>query len=132
MIDLRKALHVNGLSNSPGEFSETLRVVQLDLFAVLFHEKKPIAAPRDIAGDFTNPGHINNDGLYFAIARHILHRYRAIIVQPRRHHAHAGVDAMLTRFDATQMRERRNQPNRSMPAHPEVADIVKKNHADVA
>ena len=40
-----------------------------------------------------------------------------------------GFDAVLARRDATQIGQSRDQADRSMTAHPQVTDIIKKDHS---
>jgi hypothetical protein len=99
---------------------------------VALDEEKPVATPGDIAGDFLSAGDFDRHVLRLPIARNVVDRSRAIAVQGCRDDAHGRLDAMLSGTDATQMRERRHQPDGAVTAHAEVAGVVEEKHTGSA
>ena len=129
VIDLGIALRVHGLTNGPGKLGELFNVVEDHRLPVLLDEEEPVAAPRHVAGDLADAGHIHLHALGLAIARHVLDGDGAIRVQGRRHHAHASLDTMRAGLDAPEMCQRDHKANRPVPAHLQHPDVVEEDDA---
>src|SRR5262245_33418320 len=96
---------------------------------MILDQEKPVAAPGDIAMDRTVTLDGDAHGMGMAIARHIPDCYPPIVGQMRGDDTDGGLDAMLAGLDTTHVRQRRNQSDRAMAAHAEVAHIVEEDHA---
>ena len=57
-----------GLADSPGHVGEAFDIGDVQRFAVLIDEEEPVAAPGDVAGVCTQPGHVDLCALEQAIA----------------------------------------------------------------
>src|SRR5688500_8403486 len=123
MVDIRMPLRVQRLADAPGAIGQSL-----DASEILLYEKKPVAAPGDIA--FHNLAvDINVDCLVRTPTRHVLHRDFAVRFQRRRDRSHRRLDEMLARLDAPHVRERDHQADGAVAAHADGANVVEENDA---
>jgi hypothetical protein len=113
---------------APAQVRKSLDILQRQFLTVFLDEKEPVATPSHVAPDLARPRHFHQRALHLAKAGHIADRHGTILMQRRRHHAHAGLDAVFARTDAPQVCQRGHQPDRSMPAHLEQPDVVEEDH----
>src|ERR1019366_4566436 len=129
VIDLGKALGVDGLADQPGVFGQVLDVAHTQFLVVVFDQEEPIAAPGYIAGDRAYSGDLNLGRFGFAMAWNIGDRHLSIGVQTGRDYAHGRFNPMVAGADATQMSQGGDQANSAMSAHAEIADVVEEDDA---
>src|SRR5581483_2855379 len=127
MIHLGKTLRVDSLAHAPAKIRQLIHIRQCEFMRVLLNEKKPVPAPRDIASHRPDPGHAYGDAFVGAPAWDVGDRNFAVRMQGRRDDADRRIDAMFARLDPAQMRERNDQPNRSVATHAEITHVVKKD-----
>src|SRR5262245_47305678 len=92
-------------------------------------EKEPVAAPRDVAGDWSKSRHVDRYVSVQPVTRHVRHFDFSIPIQMRDNNADRRLDAMSAGVDAIQMRKRGHNTDGAMPAHPKVRNAVEKDHA---
>jgi hypothetical protein len=132
VVDFRVALRIDRLAQAPRQLCQRVDIGQLDRLALVRNEKEPVSAPCNIAFHWTKTRDIDDNLPGLAVARYIGNADRAIGVQLRIYRTDRRVDAVGARCKAPHVCERRNQPDGSVPAHAEVADIVEKDHAQRA
>ena len=59
VVHLRETLRIDGLADAPGIISQPFDVGRRQILAMIFHQKKPIAAPGNFAGDPADAGHLD-------------------------------------------------------------------------
>jgi len=92
-------------------------------------EEEPVAAPGHVAGDGADAGHVQRHAGAVAPARHVEHRDVAVGVELGLDRADGGVEPMPARPDAAQVRQRRDDADRAVPAHAQQAHVVEEDHA---
>src|SRR5579864_8987330 len=93
------------------------------------YQKEPIPSPSHVAVDIPI---IRNCYLHVrrtAVTGDIIYRDFATLVQYRRHYTDRRLDLMGAGSNPVHIRQRCDQPDSSMSAHAEVADIIKKDDA---
>ena len=115
MIDLGKALGVDGLADQPGVFGQVLDVAHTQFLIVVFDQEEPIAAPGDIAGERADSRDLDLGRFGFAIAGDIGDRHLSIGVQTGRDYAHGCFNPMIAGTDATQMSQGGDQAAGAVP-----------------
>jgi hypothetical protein len=134
MVDLGalRALNAVGgkrLANLPGEMDELVKVGSCNRVGVMLDQKKPIAAPGDVAGHRAVPGNFDVDGSGPAVAGYVLEGHRAVFVQGGSHDPHRCFKAVKARLDPAQVCERGYDTDRSMSAHAQASAVVEENDA---
>ena len=121
-------MRIHCLADAPGEIRELVHVHQREFLAVFFHEKKPVAAPRNVAGHRADAGHVNRHGFLGAPAGDVRHGNFAARMQCGGDDADRGLDAVFARLDSAHVRQRDDEADGAMAAHAETADVVEENH----
>ena len=97
-------------------------VFEIEIFARVMCEKEPIPTPCNVARNA-----VDGDILREPVARNVLHRNRAIVVQLRGDDSDRRLDSMRAFLDATEVRERGNDADGAVPAHSQVADVIEED-----
>jgi hypothetical protein len=127
-----RALNAAGgerLANLPGEMDELVEIGSFNRIGVMFDQKKPVAAPGNVAGHQAVSGHIHVDCGGPAVAVYVFECHRAVFVQRGSHDAYRGLDTVLPGLDPTQIRERGYNADCSVPAHAQASTVVEENYA---
>src|SRR5206468_6152558 len=88
-----------------------------------------VTSPGDVADDRSVAGDFHLDGTRQSITRNVGDGHTSRVMQARLNDANGSLNAMLARADPAQVRQRGYQADHSMPAHPQVADVVEKDDA---
>ena len=106
-----------------GEFG---RIFQLQR-SVDASEKEPIAAPSDVTDDRADAWNFDGNRCLSPVAADILHRDVAVRLESDFYIPDGRFEAMHARFDAAEVSERGNNPDRAMPTHAQVAGVVEED-----
>src|SRR5215469_18612344 len=71
------------LAHRPGKVGKSFDVLQREFETMLFHEKKPVAAPGHVAAYLAESWHIDRDFPSLAITRNIAHGYFPGLIEGR-------------------------------------------------
>src|ERR1700691_2220309 len=93
------------------------------------HEEEPVSSPRNVTVHLAVTRHLHCNMRGAAITCDVVDRNFTTIVQNRTHHSDRRLDSMVTAPNFTHISQGGNQPNRSVTAHPQIADVVKKYDA---
>ena len=127
-----------GFAQTPGEIGELFEVLQAELQTVVVAEEEPVAAPGDIT---VNGAAIDLDGdmREVAVGGDVAHGDFVWIgvgvfgwVQGGFDDADRGFDAVGAGGDAAFVGERGDQADGAVPAHAQVAYIIKEDHTELA
>ena len=134
VVDLRSLRTSNAgggerLPDLPGEVDELVKVRSCNRVGVTFDQKKPVAAPGNVAGHRTESGYFDMDGSGPAVARDVFEGHGAVFVQRNSHDAYRCLYAVSTGLDPAQICERSYDTDGSMPAHAQASAVVEENDA---
>src|SRR5581483_5720239 len=115
-------------TDCPCEIGQFFHILECQSHGVLPHQEKPVASPGYVATHASIPGNVNRDIGGMAITRDIVDRNLAVAVKQSGHLSDRSFHAMLSRSDAAHEMEGPDQTDRAMPAHPQIAHIVKEDH----
>jgi hypothetical protein len=93
------------------------------------HQEEPVPSPRDVTVYLAVTWHLNSHVRSAAITCYVDDRNFAAVVQNRTHNSDWGLDPVVTAPKLAHIGQRGDQPNRSVTAHPQIADIVEKDDA---
>src|SRR5215469_2684307 len=96
---------------------------------MLFHKKKPVAAPGHVASHLAESRDLDRDFPSLAIARNVTHGYFPAWVESCSDDSNRRFYAMFPGSNAAQVRQRNHQADGAMAAHAEIADVVKEDDA---
>src|SRR5215467_8133802 len=96
---------------------------------MMAHQKEPVSTPRDVTMHITITWNVYLDVRCTVVTGNVVHRYLPTFVQDRGHHADRCVNPVLSWSNPVHIRQRRNQPNSSVAAHTEIADVIKEDDA---
>src|SRR5690348_5421847 len=96
---------------------------------MIVDEKKPVAAPRYITRDWSDPGHEHCDAGTMTITPHVRNLDLTVFVKVGHDGSDGRLDAMSAWFDAAEVSQRGDDTDRAVAAHAEVSDIVEEQHA---
>src|SRR5271170_7524830 len=96
---------------------------------MIFDQEKPVPTPRDVSCEASKTRDVDRHGCSKAIAWDVRDGHAAIFMETRRDGSYRRLNLMLPRNNSAQMGERGYEADGSMPAHPEVADIVEEDDA---
>ena len=102
---------------------------QVDDLPMLRYQKEPVAAPGDIADHRADPRNLHHDFRMRAVTHHVGHADAAIGPQFRLDRAHRCVDFKGAGSNLAGELERGDQADRTVPAHPQVADVIEVDDA---
>src|SRR5581483_3353037 len=88
---------------------------------------KPVSAPGNISGHCSIFRNIDRNRIAITVADYVLHSNFSAWVQSRAHHSHRRFDAVFSRLNSSHVRQSRHHPYRAVPAHSQIADIVKED-----
>ena len=133
MIDLfavqaGDALRCESLPDGPGVLRQLGSVFTRQHFCVLFHQVKPVAAPGDISVNLPVARHVDGDRNAGAKTGNVFDRDFAGWMQRGGDDSDGGFNAMDARADSAEMREGDDEPDGSMAAHADIADVVEEDH----
>src|SRR5215467_1597148 len=114
------------LPDAPGEIGQLLDPIHAQDLPMLGDEVKPVAAPRDISHDPADSRNFHLYGAGLPIAGDIPESHAAVLIEMRFDHAGDGIEPECSQADLAQMRQRRRQPDSTVAAHVEIADIVEE------
>lgn len=120
---------IKRVPNLPRECREPLDIANSYFLAVIGAEKEPVAAPGNIARGALAARKREGDGFLGAVAYDILDAHPAIGVEGRADNPDGRVYSMRSGPKLSLVGQRRDEANRPVAAHPQVADIVEENHA---
>jgi len=132
VIDLRKALAVDGLTNLPANFGKLFRICKSEVVAVFFGEEKPVAAPGDIAANWTYAGDFGYESGPGAPTGNIFDGDGPIVVKGGGDNSDGRFDSVFARFDTAHISESCDQSDGTVTAHAEVAHVVEEYNASGA
>jgi hypothetical protein len=92
-------------------------------------DKKPIPAPRNIAGNLTKSRNVHGDSSVRTTRRYICNFDYIICTQLEFHNSHWRIKPMRSSFDSSKMRECAHDSDRSMSAHSKHSGVIEKDHA---
>src|SRR5580704_12437108 len=117
------------LANLPGEMDELVKVGSCNRVGVMLDQKKPIAAPGNVAGHRTVSRNFDVDGSGPAVAGYVFECHRAVFVQGGSHDPYWCFKAMGPRLDPAHIGEGGHNTNRSVAAHAQASAVVEENDA---
>src|SRR5579863_2522914 len=101
----------------------------MQLYGIIVHEEKPIAAPGNIAGDSAVTRHLDRHIGSGALAGDVDDRNFAGFMKSRGNRAHWRFDAVSAVADLPQIRESGYQTDRTVHTHAEISNIVEENYS---
>src|ERR1700678_4013382 len=128
-IGAGNSLGFESLPDAPRVIGEFFDALQRKLLAVVADQEKPVAAPCDIAVDAADAGHVHRDGGGASETGDIADGHAAVVIQARFHGSAVGIDAANALLNSAHVSERNHEPNGSVAAHVEEADVVEENDA---
>ncbi len=117
------------LADSPSELDELVEVRSRNRVGVIFDQKKPVAAPGNIAGHCTESGDFDMHGSGPAVAGYVFEGHGAVFVQCDSHHADRCLYAVSTGVDPAKICERSYDADGSVSAHAQASAVVEENDA---
>ena len=117
------------LANLPGEMDELVKVRFCNRVGMMFDQKKPVAAPGNIAGHGAVAWHFDLNRRTPAVAGYVFEGYGTVLIERDSHNAYRRFHAMRTGLDSAQICERGYDTDGSMPAHAQASAVVEKNNA---
>ncbi len=96
---------------------------------MIAHQEKPVAAPGDVPGHHSIAFGLDRDLRGSPVTRHVLHRHLAALMQNGLHRPDRSFDRVLAGRDLAEVRQSHHQADRSMAAHPQIADVVEEDRA---
>lgn len=115
------------LADSPGELRKGVDVFESDFHTVILDEEEPIAAPSDVACEFSVAGNIHSDICSAAVTGDVFDGDFAVGMETRGDFANGRFDVMTSWRKFPQIGERDEQADGAVPTHSEVTDIIKKD-----
>src|SRR5215469_12847993 len=115
------------LAHRPGEVGKRFHVLQRELETMLFHEKKPVAAPGHVAAHLAESRNIDRDFPSLAVARNIAHGYFPGLVESCGDDSNRRFYLVFSRLNAAHVRKRNHQADGAVTAHTEIADVIKED-----
>src|SRR5262252_3483845 len=94
---------------------------------MMAHEKEPVPTPRHVAIYIAIIGNRYFHVCRAAVTGNVIDGYFTAVMQHSRHNTHRGLNLVFARSNPVHIRQRCDQPNGSMAAHAEVADIIKED-----
>ena len=92
------------------------------------HQEKPVASPSHVTTDLAVAGHLHRHVCSQAIAGNVVDRDFTVGMEDGADGSHRSLDAVLSGLNPLHKGERRHQTDGSVPAHAEIADVVKEDH----
>jgi hypothetical protein len=134
VVDLRALRTTNAgggerLANLPGEKNELVKVRFRDSERMLLDQKKPVAAPGNVAGHRAESGNIDMDGSGPSVAGNIFKGHSVVFVQRDSHDADRCLYAVGSGLDPAKISERGDDADGSVPAHAQAPAVVEENDA---
>ena len=117
------------LANLPGEMDEPVKVGSCNRVGVMLDQKKPIAAPGDVACHRAESGHVDVDCSGPAVAGYVFEGDGAVCVQGGSHDAYRRFNAVGPRLDPAQIGESGHDADSSVAAHAQASAVVEENDA---
>src|SRR5215510_13009544 len=99
---------------------------------MIIHQEEPVSAPSNVTYDRSVTSYIDRHSRRQAIASNIRHSHLAMLVQKGFNDSDWSFDTMFARPNAIQIGQGDHNPNRTVATHPEIANIVKEDHASDA
>src|ERR1043165_413548 len=116
-----------GVSSFQCELHQTFEVFELQFLAVIVDEKKPIATPRDIAGNWSIGRHVNCNFRSSPITRDVRDFDASFVIEMCDDDADRCLDAMCAGTDAIQVGQRGDDTDSPVPAHSQVTHAIEKD-----
>jgi hypothetical protein len=117
------------LPDLPGEMDELVKVRFHNRVGMMFDQKKPVAAPGNVAGHRTESGYFDVNGSGPAVAGYVFEGHGAVFVQSHSHDANRCFNAMRAGLDPAKICERSYDSDGSMPAHAQASAVVEEDDA---
>jgi len=113
------------LPDGPSELREFVDVLGLQFERMVVHQKKPIAAPCNIATHGSVTWHVNSDSLRRSTAGNVRDGNLAGLMKSGGHRPHGRINFVFPEADSSQVRECDDQTDGAVNAHPQIPDIIK-------
>src|ERR1700722_4925797 len=99
---------------------------------MLGYQKKPVATPGDITRHPPDAGHRHCDVRCAAEACHVANLDLAVGVQTCLYRTARSINFYTPRRNGAVVRKRGDEPDRAVPTHAEITDVVEEYDADLA
>ena len=99
---------------------------------MIVDEKKPVASPRDVAGNWPVARDVDRDLCSSSITRNVCDFDLSFIIEMCDDDANRRLDAMCSGTDAIQKREGGDDADRPMAAHSQITHAIEKDDAGYA
>ena len=134
MIDLFAAgsgdsVTLERFANAPGKVRQFVEIVIGNALSVIGDEEKPVPTPGDISSNRSMTLNVDLDVRGEPVARDVGHGDAAVLIEVGFNDADRGLDAMGAGGDAAQMSEGDDEPDRPVPAHADVGDVIEVDDA---
>src|SRR5579885_1834154 len=96
------------------------------------HQEEPVASPRYISGYLSISRYLHLHVRRLAVTGNVIDRHLAVLVQNRRHHTNRSLALMFARSYVAHVSQCRDQADRAVTAHPQVANVVKEDDSHCA
>ncbi|MCU1330489.1 MAG: dependent oxidoreductase [Bryobacterales bacterium] len=127
VVDLGITACIHGLPDRPGIRRQCIQILQSVLDRRIVHQEEPVAAPRDVTRHLAISWNFERHILGLAVTGDIVNGHLIAPVQLRFNDADRRFNPMDARRNPAQMRQRHGQPDRPVPAHLQVPDIVEED-----
>src|SRR5215212_2255981 len=104
-------------------------MLEFEFLTVIVNQEKPVAAPCNIARHRSKTGHFDCDVHCEPVTRYVCDFDFTVIVKSCDDNSDWCLDAMCAWTDAIQVRQRGDDSDCSMAAHPKVCDAVEEDHS---
>ena len=122
-------ISVQRISYGNRKICQLLKVRELDTERMIAYEKKPISSPCDVASDSSKTFDIDLDIFCDAITVDVGNCYRTVGIQRGLDVSDGRLDLVCSGSDSAKILERFYEPDRAVPAHSEIADVVEIDNA---
>ena len=117
------------LPDTPGVIRQWLEVIRAELTRCIFGQEEPIAAPRYIAFDGRGAVHGKFNVFQQAITCDVFEGHLASLVKLDGYDSDGGFESVHAGLNSAEVCKCCRNTDGAVPAHTEVPDVIKKDHA---